>query len=162
MILVKQLKGTKIEMSISVYGKIKEKRLDNDLFKRSITDFFLSYGRTKLKYNDGVFYYEGKDFAFDIYFIEDKEPPFNVWDSVILGDEFEYAQTIMFDLYKEIDRVEEIDYEGAYRSIIEFFIFLNKKIESTILVTSDPHNDICYIDKDIRWSESWLNRYEER
>ena len=149
-------------MSISVYGKIKQKKWIIICLKRSIADFFLADGATKFKYNDGVFYYEGKDFAFDIFFIEDEEPPFNVWDSAILNDEFEYAQTIMYDLYKEIDRVEEIDYEGVYRSIIEFFIFLNKKIESTILVTSDPHNDICYIDKDIRWSESWLNIYEVR
>ena len=64
MIPAKQLKGTKIEMSISVYGKIKEKRLDNDLFKRSIADFFLSDGTTMLKHNDGVLLLRRQRFCF--------------------------------------------------------------------------------------------------
>lgn len=82
-----------------------------------------------------------------------KKAPFDIWDSDILDREYEYSQVIIFDLHKEIDYIE------AYKSIIDFFIFLNKQIESAILVTSDAHNDICYIDQDIQWSESWENRH---
>ncbi len=71
-----------------------------------------------------------------IFFAENEEPPYNVWDSEILGDEFEYAQTIMFDLCKEID------YDSAYKRIIDFFVFLNEQIGSIILITSDVHSDI--------------------
>jgi hypothetical protein len=141
-------------MSISLYGKIKEKKLDIDLFKRSIVDFFLSDSTVKLDYNGKSFFYENKDIGFEIFFSENESSPYNVWDSEILSDEFEYAQTIMFDLFKEID------YDQAYKSIIDFFSFLNKKISCAVLVTSDVYNDICYIDKDIRWSDSWHNRYK--
>ena len=143
-------------MSISLYGKIKKKKLNLDLLKKSISDYFLRDNGAKLEYNGRFFFYECKDFECDIYFGEDKKPPYNVWDSQILNDEYEFAQTIMFDLRKEID------YDMAYKSIIDFFIFLNEGIACPILVTSDVHNDICYIDKDIRWSENWLNRYEDK
>ena len=144
-----------VGMSISLYGKIKEKKLDLDLFKKNINDFFGDDSTAKLKYNGRFFFYEDKDFGYDIYFAEKEKPPYNVWDSEILNDEFEYAQTIMFDLCKEID------YDMAYKSIIDFFIFLNQQIACAILVTSDAHNDICYIDKGIRWSENWLNREDK-
>ena len=139
-------------MSISVYGRIKEKKLDIDLFKKSINEYFLSDNMGKLEYNSEFFFYECKDFGFDIYFVENEESPYNVWDSEIICKEFDYSQTVMFDLRKEID------YEQAYKSIIDFFVFLNKKIACEILVTSDAHNDICYIDQDIQWSERWENR----
>ena len=142
-------------MSISLYGKIKEKKLNLDLFNKNIYDYFGTDSTAKLEYNGRFFFYENKDFGYDIYFAENEKPPYNVWDSEILNDEFEYTQTIMFDLRKEID------YDLAYKSIVDFFIFLNKQIASDILVTSDVHNDICYIDKDIRWSKRWLNRNEE-
>ena len=144
-------------MSISVYGNIKEKKLNIDLFKRYVNEYFLADSMAKIEFTDGFYFlYECKDFRYYIYFGEEKKPPFNVLDSQILNGEYEFAQTIMFDLCKDID------YSMAYESIIEFFIFLNKRTGSDILVTSDPHNDICYIDKDIRWSENWLNRYKER
>lgn len=146
-------------MSISVSGRIKMKKLNSELYKKIISEYPLYKKAINIEDND--FSYIGNDFGYDISFIE-KKAPTNIWDSDILGDEYEYSQIIIFDLYKEMERVEDINYNEAFQSIIDFFIFLNKEIASQILVTSDVHNDICYIDKDIRWSESWLNRNGER
>lgn len=137
------------EMSISVTGRIKEKKLNNDLYKKYILEYPLFKNIMCIEDND--FTYIGKNFGYEISYFE-KKAPFNIWDSEILNHEYEYSQIIIFDLHKEIDYIE------AYKSIIDFFVFLNKKIECEILVTSDVHNDICYINQDIQWSERWGDR----
>ena len=80
--------------------------------------------------------------------MNEKKAPYNVYDSGIIGEEFEYAQLILFDIKKENASVDK------YKEIIRFFLCLKEKINSDILVTSDVHNDICLLqDEVIIWSQ---------
>ena len=141
-------------MSISVVGRIKEIKLNEELFKKYIISYFNTNMQHNLVYDKEVFFYKCNEFSFNIIGDYDRKYPANIWDSDILNDEYEYSQIIMFDLCKEID------YERAYKCIHDFFAFLHKEILCDILVTSDVFNDICYMtDHKYYWSDQWLNRW---
>lgn len=83
-----------------------------------------------------------------ISFIKEKTAPYNVYDSDIIGNEFEFLQLIIFDIDKESSSTDE------YKEIINFCEFLNEKIDSSILITSDMHDEICFLKENkIIWSE---------
>ena len=85
-----------------------------------------------------------------------KRAPYNVYDSGIIGDEFEYAQLILFDIKKENASVDK------YKEIIRFFLSLKEKINSDILVTSDVHNDICLLQaEETIWSRELSFDYSQ-
>ena len=88
------------------------------MYKKYISEYPLFKNIMYIEDND--FSYIGENFGYEISFFE-KKNPFNIWDSDILDREYEYSQVIIFDLHKEIDYIE------AYKSIIDFFVFLNKK-----------------------------------
>lgn len=131
-------------MSICVYGRIKRKCMDEDLLEKFLTDY---YGSDIIRENNGdcVIYEIGNsEDDVMISFINEKKPPYNVYDSDITGDEFEYVQLIVFDIKKEEATMDK------YKKIIGFLIHLKEKINSDILITSDVHNDICLLrDKEI-------------
>ena len=80
--------------------------------------------------------------------MSEKKPPYNVYDSNIIGNEYEYVQLILFDLEKENASIDE------YKKIIAFFIYIKEKIDSDILVTSDIHDDICLlVENEVIWSK---------
>ena len=139
-------------MSITVVGRIKENTISEELIKRYIISYFRTDTRHSLLYEEESFYYKCNEFSFHIMWDNDREYPANIWDSDILNDEYSYSEIIMFTLNKEID------YDSAYKSILDFFIFLHGYILCDILVTSDVHDDICFIsDNDILWSERLAN-----
>ena len=145
-------------MSICVYGRIKQKSLDEDLFERYLTDYYSLVGNTiKEKNNDCVVYeYLNGEDDLIISFIKEKKAPYNVYDSNITGDEFEYVQLILFDIKKESASVDK------YIEIIRFLIYLNEKINSEILITSDVHDDICLLKgEDIIWSQELSFDYSQ-
>lgn len=81
--------------------------------------------------------------------MSEKKPPYNVYDSNIINDEFEYVQLILFDMKKEEASIDN------YREIISFCIYLKEKVDSDILVTSDVHDEICLLEgKEIIWSKN--------
>jgi len=71
--------------------------------------------------------------------MNEKKFPYNVFDSEITNDEFEYNQLVAFDINKESATLENIQF------ILNFFIYIKKQVNSQILVTSDVHNDICLL-----------------
>lgn len=131
-------------MSICVCGRIKRKCMDEDLLEKFLTDY---YGSNIIRENNGdCVIYEIMNSEDDVIisFINEKKPPYNVYDSDIIGDEFEYVQLIVFDIKKEEATMDK------YKKIIGFLIHLKEKINSDILITSDIHNDICLLrDKEI-------------
>lgn len=85
----------------------------------------------------------------------EKEPPYNVYDSNIVNDEFEYMQLILFEIEKEEATID------FYEEIIRFYKYLNEKIDSDILVTSDVHDEICLLNgTEIVWAKK-CNIYNE-
>ncbi len=138
-------------MAICVSGRIKRKCIDEDLLERILVEFFSPKGNI-IRENSGkcVTYEDISDEnKVTISFIDEKKPPYNVYDSNIINDEFEYVQLILFDIEKEKASID------SYKEIIRFCIYLKGKIDSDILVTSDVHNDICLLkEKEILWSEN--------
>lgn len=145
-------------MSICVYGRIKRKCMDEDLLERFLADYYSSGIDIIREKNGNCVTYEIVNSEDDVIisFINEKAAPYNVYDSNIIGDEFEYVQLILFDIKKEEASMDK------YKNIIRFFIYLKEKINSDILITSDVHNDICLLqDKEIIWSQELSHDYSQ-
>lgn len=145
-------------MSICVYGRIKRKCMDEDLFERFLADYYSSESNIIREENKNCVTYEvvkGEDDVI-ISFIYEKKAPYNVHDSNIIGDEFEYVQLVLFDIKKEHA------FTDKYKEIIRFLIYLKGKINSDILITSDVHNDICLLqDEETIWSQELSFDYSQ-
>lgn len=138
-------------MSICVYGRIKRKCINEDLLEGILVEFFSPKRDIIRKNNEKCVTYEGisSENKVTISFMSEKKPPYNVYDSNIINDEFEYVQLILFDMKKEEASIDN------YKEIISFCIYLKEKIDSDILVTSDVHDDICLLEgKEIIWSKN--------
>lgn len=124
--------------------------MDEDLFERFLVDYYSLSSNFIIEKNENSVTYEvvkGEDDVI-ISFVNEKKAPYNVYDSKIIGDEFEYVQLIIFDIKKESASKEK------YREVIRFLIYLKEKINSDILITSDVHNDICLLqDEKTIWSQ---------
>lgn len=145
-------------MSICVYGRIKQKYMDEDLFERFLADYYSSKSNIIKEKNKNCVTYEfvnGEDDVI-ISLMNEKKAPYNVYDSNITGDKFEYVQLILFDIKKENASVDK------YKEIIRFLIYIKEKINSDILITSDVHNDICLLqDEETIWSQELSFDYSQ-
>jgi hypothetical protein len=130
-------------VSISLCGRIKDSVVDSNTLEKHLREY---YGVIrKLSKDDGeeVSYELNSDYGrFVVYYVEKKKPPYNVYDSDLVGGEFVFSQLVVFDLDKE-----EVC-KTTYEDLVSFFIYLQKKIESEILVTSDVHDEICLLKKE--------------
>lgn len=145
-------------MAICVYGRIKRKCIDEEFLERVIREFFSPKRDIIKKSNERCVTYEDikSENKIIISFISEKKPPYNVYDSNIINDEFEYVQLILFDIKKEEASID------TYKEIISFCIYLKGKIDSDILVTSDVHDDICLLKgKEIIWSKKLSVDYNQ-
>ena len=87
-------------MSIYVYGKIKQRCIDEDLFERFLVDYYSSESNIMKEKNKNRITYEfvnGEDDVI-ISFMNETKAPYNVYDCNITGNEFEYLQLILFDI----------------------------------------------------------------
>lgn len=138
-------------MSICVCGRIKRKCINEDLLGEFLIDFFSPKSVIVRKNNEKCVIYEGvcSENKLTVSFISEKRPPYNVYDSNIIDDEFEFIQLILFELEKEEATIDN------YKKIISFCIYLKDKMDSEILITSDVHDDICLLKgKEIIWSKN--------
>lgn len=136
-------------MSLSVYGRIQRNCVTADTMEKALIRFFADSGdMLKTAETEGITYWNiDREIILEIHFIREMKPLYNVWYSDILDSEFSYAQLIMFDLNKENASI------STYKKIIEFFIYLRNRIESDILVTSDAHDDMCFVKaNEVIWS----------
>lgn len=145
-------------MAIWVYGRIKEKSIDENLLEKSIIKYFDLKNHIIKKRNGKCVTYEGigSENETDILFINEKKSPYNVYDSNITNQEFKYIQLIIFETEKEKISVH------SYKEIICFCIYLRERIDSDILVTSDAHDEICLLkEKEIIWSKDLSYDYSK-
>jgi len=140
-------------MSICVYGRIKKTCINEILLERFLAEFFLPQNDIIKKNNGKCVSYENVcgEKNVTISFVSEKKPPYNVYDSNIIDDKFEYIQLILFEVEKEEATIDN------YKEIIRFFIYLNENLNSDILVTSDAHDEICLLKKaEIVWAKGVL------
>lgn len=145
-------------MAICVYGRIKRKCIDEDFLERILGEFFSPKSDIIRKNNEKCVTYEGvsSENKVSISFVSEKKPPYNVYDSNIINDEFEYVQLILFDIKKEEASID------VYKEIINFCIYLKGEIDSDILVTSDVDDEICLLKgKEIIWSKKLSIDYNQ-
>lgn len=141
-------------MSIFMCAKIQKACIDEKLLQKILADFFSPKNIIVEQTNKRCVTYEGVSDTMWISFVREECSPYNVWDSSILDGEFKFAQLIIFDIKKEDASID------TYKSIVNFCIHLKKKIQSDILITSDVHNDVCFLkgqeviwSQDIKWEE---------
>ena len=137
-------------MSLDACGRIKTKCIDEDFLEENLIAFFSPKSDIIRSYNEKYVIYDGmySENKVTVFFKNEATPPYNVYDSNIINDEFEYAQLILFAIKKEEASID------IYRDIICFCIYLKGKIDSDILVTSEVHDDICLLKgKEIIWSK---------
>ena len=137
-------------MKYQDYGRIKRKCINEDLLEGFLVEFFSPKSDIARKNNEKCVIYEGisNKNKVSLSFISEKKPPYNVYDSNIINDEFEYMQLIIFEIEKEEATIDK------YKEIINFCIYLKEKIDSDILVTSDIHDDICLLEEtEAIWSK---------
>lgn len=145
-------------MSICVYGRIKQKCMDEELLERLLADYYSSENNIIRESNKNCVTYKFVNSEEDVIisFMNEKKAPYNVYDSSIIGDEFEYVQLILFDIKKENASVDK------YKEIIRFLLCLKEKVNSDILVTSDVHNDICLLQaEETIWSRELSFDYSQ-
>lgn len=119
-----------------------------------LVEFFSPKNNIIRKKNEKCIVYEGvsNENKVSISFISEKKPPYNVYDSNIINDEFKYIQLIIFEIEKEKATIDN------YKEIINFFIYLIEKIDSDLLVTSDVHDDVCLLKGgEVIWSNQYPN-----
>lgn len=143
-------------MSIYFYGMINKRCINEDLLEKFIADYFSPSKNVIKKRNKGSVIYEGFIDADKIImsFVSEKKPPYNVYDSNIIGSEYEYIQLIIFDVNKSESSID------TYKEIINFCIYIRKRIGGDILITSDIHDDICLLKKQDRiWSAKFIDQF---
>ncbi|TYQ18271.1 UNVERIFIED_CONTAM: hypothetical protein Cloal_0693 [Acetivibrio alkalicellulosi] len=79
-------------------------------------------------------------YGFDITFVKNEEPPFNEYETVFLQNEFVYNQSIIFGINKEGD------FRNIYSKMLELIFNLISKGNTTAILTSTVHNDVCYFE----------------
>lgn len=142
-------------MSLYIYGRICKKNVDNQTLKETIVRFF-SINKHIIEQNDRNYtIYENicDDNEIILSFVNEKKPPYNIYESKITNCEFQYMQLIIFDIRKDKAL------KDTYIRIVDFFIDLSQETGSDILVTSDMHDEICLIQsKGIIWSKTFPYR----
>lgn len=137
-------------MSVEISAKIKKDVFSVNIIKKSLSDYFNSpakvdeIGENSYKFTH---FYENDDIIlFFIYYNNDH----HYWDSLILKTEYSYCQSLVFDVSKFSDLSDN------FKIVFEFLLELQKTYNSDMLITSNIHDEICYIDIDSKkiWSNN--------
>lgn len=142
-------------MSICVYCRVKEKRITPEILEKVIRSFRFFQNDFIKEINSRCIVYEDiKDDVEIVSFISEKNFPYNIYDSNIMG-EYKYTQLLVFDIRK--DRALKDEYE----KIIRFCVHLKKETNSEMLLTSDVYDDICFLEgKNVIWSETFPSKFD--
>lgn len=120
-------------MSIEYSLKIKESKLKIDDIKK----LFEKYNINKNNNYSMVSTFE--TLGFGICLMDERKFPYNVWDSNILNDEFEYNQVLMFSVNDDF-----YDFEIMYNNMYKIIFGIVKDINKESLFVSTE--EICYFE----------------
>lgn len=139
-----------IVMSIEISAKIKKAVFSVNVIKKSLSDFFNSSAKV---YQIGESSYKFTQFCENddiILFFRYYNNDYHYWDSLILKAEYSYCQSLVFDVSKFSDVANN------FKIVFEFLLELQKTYNSDILITSNIHDEICYINIDSKaiWSNN--------
>ena len=131
-------------MSLEMSLRIKKKIITKSEFEYSVKKFFNNKELNAV--NNYIYGISIHDFynSYGIIFtlIEDKKPPYNIYDSELIKGEYEYSQVLSF----EIDKTRELNI--IYDTIFKYVLNMVKKFHLEALLTSDFSEDICLFQTD--------------
>ncbi len=137
-------------MSIEITAKIEKKILSADIIKQSLCNFFkCKVNMCRIDKNKYKFtcFYQNDDII--MYYCDNFKCHY--WDSIILKEEYSYLQNLLFDVSKYSD------VNKAFEIVLKFIIEVQKTYNSEIIITSNIHDEICYINGEskITWSDNY-------
>ena len=95
---------------------------------------------------------------FEMYVVDHTEEVEH-WDSTILNSEFKTKQEIIMAI-AYADAIKENIY-----SIVKHFMDISKTTNTDMLITSEVHNDICFVGAysktGIKWDDSFYKEYKD-
>ena len=136
-------------MSLDISAKFRDRIFSADLIKEEISGYFASspaveeYGKSKVFFSSFC-----ENDCISICFAEHDN---RICKPTIINTEYEYRQTLIFDIDKFSDVPDNFDV------VMKFIIYLQKKYSADIFVTSTVHDDVCYINEksEIIWSDNY-------
>lgn len=78
--------------------------------------------------------------GFTVTLINNKKPPYNVYETIFLEKDFAYDQVILLEFNKETDL------NDSYQKALELVFNLMKTLGTSALLTSSVFDDICYFE----------------
>ena len=129
-----------IKLSIDVAAKFENKILSTDTINKSLCNFFNctakmdKIGEDRYKFSC---FYENDDII--LFFADSSD--YSCRDSTILKSEYRYLQSLIFDISKFSE-----DLNKNFKIVLNYLFALQKLCNSSVLITSTVHNEICYID----------------
>lgn len=136
-------------MSVDIAAKIEKKFFSVDIIKKSLCNFFectVNIDRMDQDKYKFTCFYENDDII--LFFIDNCK--YHYWDSIILTKEYPYLQSLIFNISKNSDLAKN------FEIVFKFLIELQKTCNGEILITSNIHDEICYIniDSKVIWSNN--------
>lgn len=122
-------------MSIEYSLKIKEHKLTIDNIETIMKELFNKDDNTTKSNCSMTSTFEKLGFKMDL--MDARKFPYNIWDSNILNEEFEYSQVLIFSINKQF-----YDFEILYNNLYKIVFTLVKKINLESLFVSSE--EICY------------------
>ena len=135
-------------MSMDFYLEIGKSCLDEAQIEAIIRDYFKCGSKLKKENNRGTFVYSGFTGGdrFILYFAPECTPPFNFFESGILGRDYVSEQSIIISPDMSRRSPEMI------KEILRFCIYIQSRIDSDALVQGEYHGEICLItDEGVTW-----------
>ncbi len=132
-----------IEVSIDIAAKFENKIFSTDTINKSLCNFFNCTAKMdKIDENKYRFscFYENDDII--LFFIDSSY--YRYWDSIILKSKYCYLQSLIFDISKLSDLSKN------FKIVLNYLLALQKLCNSSVLITSTIHDEICYIDAEAK------------
>jgi hypothetical protein len=127
-------------MSISISIRIKENCISELQYEKYLESYFdMKCSKKNIRKTCVIYECYFSKYGFTTSFYQQIKEPYNIYDSEILNNEYEYNQEIVFN----IDKHRDISI--IYNTVLKFSFYIYNKVKTDFLITSDTHNDICLI-----------------
>ena len=137
-------------MSMNFCFRIGKKCLDEAQIEAIIRDYFKCGSDLKKERKRISVVYSGftEGDRFILYFTPECTPPFNFFESGILGRDYVSEQSIIISPDMSRRSPEMI------KEILRFFIYIQSRIDSDALVQGEYHGEMCLItDEGVTWAD---------
>ena len=128
-------------MSINFSLKLKGNKVNEELLINEIKRLGVSKDINKID-DKGILRIDStyELLGFTITLIKDEKPPYNIYETSFVENDFEYNQSILFGFSKEVD------FDISYTKALELIFSLMREVNTSALLTSSVYDEICYFE----------------